>query len=38
MLRDQSLQKLYELAVKSNLTQFIESIKEENLNTCKDES
>ena len=35
---DQSLQKFYELAVKSNLTQFIESIKEENLNTCKDES
>ena len=35
---DQSLQKLYELAVKSNLTQFIDSIKQENLNTCKNEN
>ena len=35
---DQSLQKLYELAVKSNLTQFIDSIKQENLNACKNEN
>ena len=35
---DQSLQKLYELAVKSNLTQFIDSIKQENLSTCSNES
>tara|TARA_Y100000996_G_C22320547_1_gene560169 strand:- start:11 stop:514 length:504 start_codon:yes stop_codon:yes gene_type:complete len=35
---DQSLQKLYELAVKSNITQFIDSIKQESLNTCKNES